>query len=112
MKVKYTGYADFQVFSAPDFAKAGVEGKKTTFPKGEPVEVSEEVGQALTSDEGIFANYQFKEVDEDEGTPRSSSRGATDDSEMADSGTVQGDTGTPTPDAGATTTRATRRSTR
>lgn len=66
MKVIYTGTADLQLFSKADFAKAGVEHKATQFPHGEPVEVSDEVGQLLTSDDGVFGLHLFKEAPEEE----------------------------------------------
>lgn len=69
MKVQYDGSSDFREFSAADFTKAGVEAKKISFAKGEAVEVSEEVGAALTSKEGIFGEEVFSEVREDEELP-------------------------------------------
>lgn len=65
MKVSYTGTSDFQEFSAADFKKAGVEGQnKVSFPKGVPTKVSDEAGQALISDEGVFGRHSFEQVDE------------------------------------------------
>lgn len=66
MKVIYTGTADLQLFSKADFAKAGVEHKATQFPHGEPVEVSDEVGQLLIADDGVFGLHLFKEAPEEE----------------------------------------------
>lgn len=66
MKVKYTGTADVQEFGAADFSKANVEGKKTSFPRGKAVEVSDEVGALLTGkDDPIFGDYSFEEVNDD-----------------------------------------------
>jgi hypothetical protein len=63
MRVKYTGTSDVQEFDASDLKKAGVEGfRKTSFPQGVAVEVSDEVGELLTSKEGLFGDYAFSEV--------------------------------------------------
>jgi hypothetical protein len=65
MIVKYTGNADFQVFSAADFKKADLEQNQLKFAKGEPKKVKDEVGQALTSEDGIFGDFSFEEVTDD-----------------------------------------------
>lgn len=101
MKVKYTGTADFQEFSAADFKKAGVEGKKVSFPRGEAVEVSDEVGQALVSDEGLFGGHSFEEVNDeeeqaDDGEANRADAGSEDaGQEMTESGTPQQGTDAP-----------------
>lgn len=110
MKVKYTGDSDAQTFDAADFKKGEVEGKKTRFPKDEVVEVSDEVGQALTGNEGIFGPYSFEEVTEDEDTSTDSTDEAIDadvDPELPAEGKAAKTEGT----ADATTTTGTGRST-
>lgn len=63
--IKYTGTSDAQTFDAEDMKKEGVEGfKKTTFRKGEPVEVDDAVAEQLLGKEGIFGPYSFEEVEE------------------------------------------------
>ena len=62
MNVKYMGTSDFQEFSAADFDKAGVQGKKLSFARGASVEVDDAVGEALISKEGTFGDYAFEEV--------------------------------------------------
>ena len=68
-QVKYTGTSDFQIFSKADFEKAGVNDQnKVTFARGEPQEVSEAAAKALTStdsEESIFHDFSFVEVDEE-----------------------------------------------
>ena len=67
MRIVYAGTADFKEFSAADFKKAGLEDqKKIVFQPGVVVEVSDEVGQALIADEGLFATDSFQEVADDE----------------------------------------------
>lgn len=78
MKVKYTGDSDFQIFDAADFKKAELEGRKTVFAKDQSIEVDDAIGDALTSDEGLFGPYSFEKVEEDE----SSEAGAGDDLEL------------------------------
>jgi hypothetical protein len=65
-KVIYDGPSDFQEFSAADFKKADVEGKKVKFAQGEPTEVPDEVAQALLSEEGIFGDFKFSASEEDD----------------------------------------------
>lgn len=65
MKVAYTGISDAQEFGAEDFKKADLEQRKLRFPKGEPVEVDDAVGQALIAKDGIFGDFSFEEVTED-----------------------------------------------
>jgi hypothetical protein len=62
--VQYVGASDFRELTAADFKKAGVEGRKTTFNKGQSITVDADVADALTSNE-LFAG-EFKEVEEDE----------------------------------------------
>lgn len=67
MFIKYTGTADFKVYTAADFKKAGLDGaKKITFSRDEPTEVDDAVGELLTSKEGLLGPEFFEEVDEDE----------------------------------------------
>lgn len=48
VKVKYNGPSHFRVLDAADLKKVGVEGfKKTSFPRGEEVEVDEAVAKGL-----------------------------------------------------------------
>lgn len=86
MKVKYTGDSDSYELDAADFKKGGVEGaRKTRFPRGEPVEVEDEVGQLLTeSEEGPFAELTrlFKVVSEDEARSSSDDDEEEEDPEM------------------------------
>jgi hypothetical protein len=64
MNIAYTGSADFQEFSKNDFEKAGIEDAKAMrFAKGQPAEVPDEVGEALTSKEGIFGDHSFVNLD-------------------------------------------------
>lgn len=67
MKVQYNGPSDFQEFDAADLKKSGVEGfRKTSFAKGVPVEVDDEVGAVLVSkDDEIFGDFNFEEVTDD-----------------------------------------------
>ena len=101
MNVKYTGTSDFQEFSAADFKKAGVEGKKTSFPQGESVEVDDSVGQALIAKDGIFGDFSFEEVNDEEeqaddsGSNGSDAEDAAEGSAMTDSGSLQQDLDTP-----------------
>ena len=46
-RIKYTGTDDFRVLAASDFKSLGVEHKKTTFERGQEVEVPDEVAKAL-----------------------------------------------------------------
>lgn len=70
MRIEYTGTSDFQEFSKADFAQAGVEQGKLSFPKNKPVEVPDEVAQALLSKEGVFGSFSFSEAkDEPEAQP-------------------------------------------
>lgn len=106
MKVVYTGTSDVQQFGADDFKKADIDGqKKLTFNRGEAVEVSDEVGQALVSKEGIFGDYSFEEADEDdEESSSKSSKKASAQKPATDSGTTQLVDSTPgTTDAASTT---------
>lgn len=65
MDVIYTGTSDFQEFDPEDFKKAGIDqDKKVRFPRGEPREVSDEVGRALISEEGIFGDFPFSVPDD------------------------------------------------
>lgn len=65
MDVIYMGTADFQEFGPEDFQKANIEqDKRVRFPRGEAREVSDEVGTALVSDEGVFGDFEFVEADE------------------------------------------------
>lgn len=95
MKVKYTGTSDFQEFGAADFKKADIEQGKLRFAQGEPKEVSDEVGQALISSEGIFGDHSFEEVSEE--------KGDFDDEDDEDDGDPVVDTQLPKSGEGATT---------
>lgn len=65
MIIAYTGTADFQEFSKADFKKAGIEDAKALrFAQGEPVEVDDELGEALTDSEGIFGDHSFTNLDD------------------------------------------------
>lgn len=104
MKVKYTGTSDFQSFSKADFEKAEVDQNKLTFERGVPVEVPDEVGQALVSKEGVFGDFSFEEADDEEGEPRSSSDQEVTPDESSDAPT---DTGRGTSTRGAARSRST-----
>ena len=80
MKVKYTGTSDFQEFSSADFKRAEIEAKKTSFPRGVEVEVPDEVGQALISDEGLFGGHSFEQVEEEEAAKGEKSEDSANDS--------------------------------
>lgn len=72
--VKFTGRDDSRTLSANDLKKAGVEGfTKTTFARGEAVEVEREVAQALVEHEALFGQFQLQEreapVKQNEATP-------------------------------------------
>jgi hypothetical protein len=62
MEVVYVGTSDYRVLGEADFKKMGADHKKTiSFPKGQALEVSNEVGQALLGHElvaGQFVAYQ------------------------------------------------------
>lgn len=88
MKVVYTGSSDFQEFDANDFKKAEVENqKKIRFAKGEPTEVSEEAGQALTASSGIFGGHSFEVApDEDQKVDEEADSGNLNEMQLADEG--------------------------
>lgn len=64
MKIIYTGSADTKSYSSADLKKAGLDHAKLTFSPGEVVEVPDAVGQALTSDRGLFASDSFAQAEE------------------------------------------------
>jgi len=82
MKVAYdSGGQDDRELSAADLKAAGVEGfHKTVFPKGQAVEVSDEVGEALLNHE-LFDG--FSEVDDDESADDEDTNPAPDDKAAA-----------------------------
>lgn len=103
MKLKYTGTADFQEFSAADFKKAGVDdARKVRFARGEATEVDDAVGEALVSKEGVFGDFKFEAVEDDEEESEPQAQGSADDSEMTESGRAST---TDTDTAGGTTRR-------
>lgn len=59
-KIVFTGPEDIRILAADDLnTHAGVEGfKKTSFYKGQPKEVDEDVFIALTSMPEIFGNFE------------------------------------------------------
>lgn len=59
-KVKYTGPDDARILDASDIAKAiEVEGfRKTTYPKGEVVEMDDAVIEAITAVPEIYGNFE------------------------------------------------------
>lgn len=62
--IKYDGPSDSYELSANDLKQAGVEGfKKTTFPKDQPVEVSDEVAKALVENEStLFGQFSMADA--------------------------------------------------
>ena len=107
MKIAYTGKADVRVLTADDFKKfSEVEGfKKTSFNKGETVEVTDEIGQALLDNTRHFGEFtEVTEGDEPaeafdanasaEQTPENA--GAADDATTARGTRSRGTTGTGT----------------
>lgn len=72
-RIKYVGTSDFRELAAEDLAKAGVEGfRKTSFARGEYVEVSEEVATALIEETDLF-DEDFEEETPEEAAKREAS---------------------------------------
>lgn len=66
-RIKYTGRADVRVLDADDLKKADVEGfRKTSFARGEAVEVDDAVATLLTDSESFDVFGKFEAVSEDE----------------------------------------------
>jgi hypothetical protein len=66
MIIAYAGTSDAQGFSKSDFAKVEVEQEKDLlFKRGEPTEVSDEVGEVLISKDGLFGDYNFVKIELD-----------------------------------------------
>lgn len=63
--VQYTGRDDLRILDASDLKKAGVEGfSKTSFARGQAVEVEKEVADALTAaDSELFSDFKIVERD-------------------------------------------------
>lgn len=113
-KVQFNGLADARILSSDDLKSFGVEGfSKTTFKKGVPTEVSDEVAQLLLDKPNVFG--KFAEVGEDgEIVARSKpSRKAQEKANEAEGATSQESTGTPstTTGTGSTSGRASTRTT-
>jgi hypothetical protein len=104
-KVVYNGFADFRELEAADLKKADVSGfKKTSFAKGVPVEVSDEVAKALTEN-SLFSGFKTVSDDTeldidlvDDTTPTSTASQST--STVSDAGTTSGSTSGATTAAG------------
>lgn len=62
--VKYVGNSDAYELSREDFEKANISHDGVTFPRGVPVEVTEQMAKALGSDEGIFSDHPFEVSDD------------------------------------------------
>lgn len=106
--IEYTGTADFKEYTAADFKKADIEGKKVVFQPGVPVEVDDEIADALTSNEGLFGEELFKEVEAENAEEADSSqpKPKTKTKSVPDNpgATAQEDTGAAATPAGASTT--------
>ena len=98
-KVKYTGPDDARILDAKDIAKAvEVEGfRKTTYPKGTPVEMDDAVIEAITAVPEIFGNFEVV-TDEAEADSKSTKSKA----KVADAGAVTSTSSASTADAPST----------
>lgn len=102
MKLRYKGTSDVRVLEAKDLDKLGVEGfRKTTFNRGETVEVPDEAAEQLLDHEWFTG--EFEEVTDDEDSAGSSRSARAVEPDVPDLG-HEGDTSDPTVTTGATST--------
>lgn len=100
MYVQYVGFADVREITASDLKKLGVEGgKKQSFAKGEPVEVSDEVGQALLEKSAFEGEFQEVADPEEARAQAAEERDRLTEQDLVGTG----DSGTSNESAGSTT---------
>jgi hypothetical protein len=87
MHVKYTGGADIRQLATEDLEKVGLKAHKAvTFTKGDVVQVSDELGKALTDAKSkIFGKGEFTELSQADVNKLAASGSASDsDDEVID----------------------------
>lgn len=118
-QIVYKGTSDYRELSAEDLKKANVEGfRKTSFAKGEPVEVDDAVATALVDNESGMFEGEFEVYDENAKSAKAGNSDGDDetpalvDAEPGASGsTPDGSTGRGTSTAGASRSGVSSRST-
>lgn len=104
-KVQFNGRADTRVLSADDLKRHGVEGfKKTSFPKGVPTEVSDEVANTLLEKPNVFGKFALVDENGEVVEQSAPSKKAQAEANEAEGATSQESTGTPSTTTGTGST--------